>query len=596
MKHLNKKNGVIRNNLFILKIIFSTTPVYAISFILFGVISGCIQFINSVYFIRTITNQVQAKESLNKIVTTLIIFALMNVAYLILSNVCNFLMTPLAKIKLEKHVQVTLLHKAVSIGVSAFDDPNFYDGYILSMTSMDKKIYAVLETLSNLLKSIVTTVLTINLIFIIDPFCFILVIASMVISVFGGKKLNALLFKRKNEMLVYDRKMDYTDRLFYLSDYAKEIRMNDISGMLIDDYKKAVDDIRGIISKYSTPIVIFSHLEDMSTLFFDVLYVTSLVLRLVLKGLISVGDFVSMINSAWTLSNNVREIARLVNEFNDYSIYIDKFRTFSSITDENSGDKLLTENTGMLSFNNVWFHYPNETKDVLQGITLAIKPHEKIALVGYNGSGKSTLIKLLLRLYNPQRGVVEANGLNVTEYSLQSYRAEFGVVSQDFNMYEVSLAENVAMGELTRSQYGLVRDTISTVRLFPETEQEDLLSRRIGKEFDENGYILSGGERQKVALARVIYSSRDCIVLDEPSAALDPESEYYFNKLISEKLSDKTIIIISHRLSTTRMMDKVFMMESGQIIESGTHKVLMNLNGKYAEMYRVQAQRYGVSE
>jgi ATP-binding cassette subfamily B protein len=414
--------------------------------------------------------------------------------------------------------------------------------------------------------------------------------------VFGGKKLNALLFKRKNEMLVYDRKMDYTDRLFYLSDYAKEIRMNDISGMLIDDYKKAVDDIRGIISKYSTPIVIFSHLEDMSTLFFDVLYVTSLVLRLVLKGLISVGDFVSMINSAWTLSNNVREIARLVNEFNDYSIYIDKFRTFSSITDENSGDKLLTENTGMLSFNNVWFHYPNETKDVLQGITLAIKPHEKIALVGYNGSGKSTLIKLLLRLYDPQRGVVEANGLNVTEYSLQSYRAEFGVVSQDFNMYEVSLAENVAMGELTRSQYGLVRDTISTVRLFPETEQEDLLSRRIGKEFDENGYILSGGERQKVALARVIYSSRDCIVLDEPSAALDPESEYYFNKLISEQLSDKTIIIISHRLSTTRMMDKVFMMESGQIIESGTHKELMNLNGKYAEMYRVQAQRYGVLE
>jgi len=152
------------------------------------------------------------------------------------------------------------------------------------------------------------------------------------------------------------------------------------------------------------------------------------------------------------------------------------------------------------------------------------------------------------------------------------------------------------MGELTRSQYGLVRDTISTVRLFPETEQEDLLSRRIGKEFDENGYILSGGERQKVALARVIYSSRDCIVLDEPSAALDPESEYYFNKLISEQLSDKTIIIISHRLSTTRMMDKVFMMESGQIIESGTHKELMNLNGKYAEMYRVQAQRYGVLE
>ncbi len=382
-----------------------------------------------------------------------------------------------------------------------------------------------------------------------------------------------------------------------MNGYAKEIRINQISGMLIEDYRNAVRDIRRILSKYSSQIVLFAHLEDISTLFFDVIYVASLVLRLALKGLITVGDFVSMINSAWALSNDIRAIAKQFNEFNDHSIYIGKYRAFLSAKDEpDQGDKLFNGSTAAISFHDVRFRYPNEEKDALDGITFGIKPHEKIALVGYNGSGKSTLIKLLLRLYEPCQGGIEAGGLNAGAYSLKSYRAGFGAVFQDFNMYEVSLAENIAMAEIGEPQYGMVKDAISAVRLFPGNEREDALLRPIGKEFDENGYILSGGESQRIAIARVIYSSRDIIVLDEPSAALDPESEYYFNKLIKEKLALKTVIVISHRLSATRMMDKVFMMENGKIIESGTHKELMELNGKYAGMYKAQALRYGVSD
>ena len=597
MKRATEKNNIIKNNLYILKIIFTVTPVFAGVFILFGLIGGLMQFINNIYFIRTITNQVQAKAALNDIIATLLIFTLLNAAYLILTNVFNSLLTPLAKIRLEKHVQTVLLQKSVSISVSAFDDPQFYDGYILSMTMMDKKVFAVLETFVELLKSAMTALLTIRLIFTIDPFCFGLVILSLIISAFGGRKLNGLLFRRKSEMMVYNRKMDYTDRLFYLSDYAKEIRINQISGMLIDDYKKTVWEIRRIISKYSTPIVFFAHLEDIGTIFFDVIYITSLVLRLVLKGLITVGDFVSMINSAWTLSNNLRAIAKQINEFNDHSIYIGKYRAFLSAMDEpDHGDKLLERNAGSIRFHDVRFRYSNEEKDVLDGITFTIEPCEKIALVGYNGSGKSTLVKLLLRLYEPWQGGIEANGSDVKEYSLKSYRAGFGAVFQDFNMYEVSLAENIAMEEIDESQYSLVRDAVSAVRLFSENGQQDELLSHIGKEFDENGYILSGGESQRIAIARVIYSSRDVIVLDEPSAALDPESEYYFNKLITERFTQKTVIVISHRLSATRMMDKVFMMERGKIIESGTHEELMDLNGKYAKMYRVQALRYGVAD
>lgn len=597
MKQASDKNNVIRNNFYILKMIFTATPVFAGTFILFGIMGGLMQFINNIYFIRTITNQVQAKDPFNRMIATLLAFALLNAAYMILNNVFHSFFIPIAKIRLAKNIQEALLQKAVSIRVSSFDDPQFYDGYILSMTVMDKKVFAVLETFAELLKSAMTALLTLRLIFIIDPFCLGLVILSLIVSALGGGKLNGLLFRRKSEMMVYRRKMDYTDRLFYLGDYAKEIRVNQIAGMLIEDYKKAVRDIRRVIAKYSAPIVLFAHLEDISTLFFDVIYVTSLVLRLVLKGLITVGDFVSMINSAWTLSNNIRAIAKQVNELNDHSIYIGRYRTFLSATDEpDPGDKLLEGSAPHIRFHDVQFCYPNEEKDVLNGVTFGVKPHEKIALVGYNGSGKSTLVKLLLRLYEPRQGGIDVDGFDAKAYSLNSYRAGFGAVFQDYNLYEVSLAENIAMEEADEPQYGRVRDAISAVRLFAGNGPEDALFRHVGKEFDENGSMLSGGESQKIAIARVIYSSRDIIVLDEPSAALDPESEYYFNKLITEKLAFKTVIIISHRLSTTRMMDKVFMMEKGKIIESGTHNELMELKGKYAQMYKVQALRYGVSE
>lgn len=597
MGRASEKKNVIENNLSILKIAFTATPVFAGAFILFGIIGGLMQFVNNIYFIRTITNQVQAKDALNGIVVTLLFFALLNAAYLILNNIFHFLLIPIARIRLEKYVQTALLQKSVSISMSAFDDPSFYDGYILSMTMMDKKVFAVLETFVGFLKSAMAMLLTIRLIFIVDPFCLGLVIVSQIISAFGGKKENALLFRQKSEMLACRRKMDYTDRLFYLSDYAKEIRVNQISGLLIDDYKNAVRQMRRIVSKYSAPIVFFAHLEDSGTFLFDVVYVASLTLRLVLKGLISVGDFVSMINSAWTLSNSMRAIAKRMNEFHDHSIYIGKYRAFLSAMDEpDQGKQLLDGSSAPIRFHDVQFRYPNGEKDVLNGIDFAVRPGEKIALVGYNGSGKSTLIKLLLRLYEPRQGGIEVNGLDAKVYSLKSYRAGFGAVFQDFNMYEVSLSENIAMEEVNEAQYGLIREALSAVRLFPEDRLEDAFLRHIGKEFDENGYILSGGERQRIAIARVIYSSRDIIILDEPSAALDPESEYYFNKLISEKFTGKTVIVISHRLSTTRMMDRIFMMENGKMAESGTHEELLGLNGKYAEMYKVQAFRYGVSE
>ena len=226
---------------------------------------------------------------------------------------------------------------------------------------------------------------------------------------------------------------------------------------------------------------------------------------------------------------------------------------------------------------------------------MQIHKNEKIAIVGYNGAGKSTLIKLLLRLYEPVEGHICLNGRDITEYKMDEYRTMFGTVFQDFRLFSVSLAENVKMDLLdgTPEEEQQIKEALKSATFLNKLKQmPDGIHTQIGKEFDNQGMLLSGGEAQKVAIARTIIQGNEIVIMDEPSSALDPDSEYELNKLMMDSTYDKTVIFISHRLSTTRMADKIYMLEDGQIIESGSHEELMALNGKYAEMFHLQSEKY----
>lgn len=232
---------------------------------------------------------------------------------------------------------------------------------------------------------------------------------------------------------------------------------------------------------------------------------------------------------------------------------------------------------------------------MLKDITLQVSPGEKIAIVGYNGAGKTTLIKLLMRLYDPTEGTISYHGKNICEYQLDEYHRRFGVVFQDYKMYGATLMENVVL------------DNIEDAQREEENVKQALISSGFGErletltgglytsittEFDEKGVNLSGGESQKVAIARAFYKQSDILVMDEPSSALDPIAEYHLNKAMQEAAKNKTVFYISHRLSTTRDADRIIMLENGRIIEEGTHEQLLGKNGQYARMWHVQAGKY----
>lgn len=269
---------------------------------------------------------------------------------------------------------------------------------------------------------------------------------------------------------------------------------------------------------------------------------------------------------------------------------IEKYRGFLKsdfkIKDGKATAKITEPKT--IKIENMSFTYPGNSEPTLKNINLEIKPYEKIALVGYNGAGKTTLTNLLLRLYDVTDGSILVDGENIKDVTVSSHRDRFSAVFQDFQTFACSVGENVALDENVDKARVLeaLRHSGFSKELKNGTDTELL------REFDDEGIMLSGGESQKIAIARAFYKNCPYIILDEPSANLDPIAEYNLNKAMIEAANHKTVIFISHRLSTTVVADKIYVMENGEIIEAGSHAELMAQNGTYAKMFTLQSEKY----
>ena len=311
----------------------------------------------------------------------------------------------------------------------------------------------------------------------------------------------------------------------------------------------------------------------------------------IVTGKMSAGDFIATFNSALLIGGSILFLTVYsVRGFTERAKMIEKCRQFLSEKQKITDGSHVAEcgEPKEISVENITFSYEGNENDSLQGISLNIKPYEKIALVGYNGAGKTTLTNLLLRLYDVKSGSIKIGGVDIREETVESHRKRFAAVFQDFQIFSASVGENVALS----TSYDAQRVWSALQKAGFQKELPNGLETILLREFDENGLMLSGGEQQKIAIARAFYKECPYIILDEPSANLDPVSEYELNHAMMTGAEDKTVIFISHRLSTTRNADKIFMMENGRIIESGSHDELMALNGKYAEMFKLQAEKY----
>ena len=319
-------------------------------------------------------------------------------------------------------------------------------------------------------------------------------------------------------------------------------------------------------------------------------------LALVLRK-IALGEVASANNAANYVRSNLNEINYCLVDFQIIGQYAEKFRKLLDyepiieVADGLTPDK----EAGSLKLTNVSFRYPNTDKDTLKDISIEIKPGEKIAIVGENGAGKTTFVKLLMRLYDVTDGSIEYNGHDIREYNTKAYRKKISAVFQDYNIYAATLAENVLLRQYNKEDE---KDVIAALKKADFSKKlsklPDGIFTNLTREFSDEGVNLSGGESQKIAISRVFLNDEDraISILDEPSSALDPVSEYKLNKNLIDHAQNDTVIFISHRLSTTRMADRIYLFEHGSIIEQGSHEELMQLNGRYREMFDRQAKNY----
>ena len=422
-------------------------------------------------------------------------------------------------------------------------------------------------------------------------FSALFIIANITLSIVAQN----ISFQEANESVVSQRQMSYVDRFFFLYQYAKEVRSYSLKYPLMQRLQKAGQNKIRVIKKYSIKQTIITLAMSGCNILYILGIMTFLAYNAV-SGTISVGDFAALLTASQSFNGQVESLFSIIPKVRENVLYISFLKEFmdnpSSIEKKQDGVYMPFGQAATIEFENTRFQYPNTNNEVISGISEVVHRGEVVVVVGENGVGKSTLLKLLLRLYDVTDGSIRYNGVPITEYNISSLRSNIGIVFQDFQHYAMTIRENLCFGDCKLSDQELY-NALRKVGLEEKIrELPNGLDSMISCEFDENGVEFSGGEYQKLALARVLILKQGIIIFDEPSSSLDPNSEKQFFDDIKDLCSERTAIIVSHRLSVAKYSDRIFLLKNGVIFEKGTHSELMKLNNEYATMFNNQAENY----
>ncbi len=587
------KHGIVSNIFFILRIMFEISPGLVIGEILTDIITTLPDRLISVVGIKYVIDQIDQPNGIRNIFIALGIM----VSIIIIENVINALFFELfahrAREKLYLGIHSRLYEKAISLDLASYDDSSFYSDFILAIETSSENIRHILNLIRGYVSEIIAFISIGTIMFTIDPICLVIILVFVIAFLPIGKYTGNLQMKRREAMNEKYRKANYFSRLFYLPEFAGEMRMHSITDIFFRRFRESADDITKTQRKYVGKIDgwFFFQAVIVQIIGFMLVLTSYIGYQTIEVGALSASDFVATFNGAASISSSVLFLTVYsLRNFTERSKMIEKYRTFLATDFKIKDGEHVAECSVPkdIEIKNISFTYPGNDEPTLKNISMTIHPGEKIALVGYNGAGKTTLTNLLLRLYDVTEGEIIIDGRNIKEETVASHRDRFAAVFQDFKIFGATVGENVALQvDYDKDRVLEALDNAGFKKELPEGTETILL-----REFSDDGMSLSGGEEQKVSIARAFYKKCPYVILDEPSANLDPVSEYELNQSMTQAANDKTVIFISHRLSTTRHADRIFMMEKGEIVESGTHEELMALNGKYAYMFNLQAEKY----
>lgn len=588
----------IANNRYMLKLAFHACPAAAIGRLAYFIIDrGIMRMFFGVYFLEQIIHYVETGAPFQQAALFLAIAITLMALVQIWSSYYRRLLEPLGNQIVYEKLHLHMFQKAADVELECFENPDFYNRYMKATSQIKGKAFGALNNAAFLTAEILSVCYLTYKSIATDPYVLLFAICPFLATYLLGGWTNRLSYQRYEENMPHTRKKEYVKRTLYLQDYAKEIRLSNIYNILMDQFHSAISAIIQNIRKYGLKTTVIYFLRDaLNWTLVTGGTICYAALRLLYWKNITAADFVVLVSIIINYAASFVSISRWLSKLQEDSQYIDDLKGFMHYEPKISQSQQGREparHTSALCMKNVSYTYLGQDKPTLKDINLTIEPGQKVALVGLNGAGKTTLVKLLMRLYDASEGEVLLGGHNIKEYNVRAYRDLFAAVFQDYKMISMSVAENVMMGHVDEDKRKQILDALKNSDVSDKIHTlKHGIDTTLGREFDKEGAVLSGGEAQKIAIARVFVKDCDFVILDEPSSALDPIAEYNMYENMLKACEDKAMIFISHRLSSAVLADKIYLLENGTIIEEGNHAALMQKNAKYAEMFRLQAESY----
>ena len=497
--------------------------------------------------------------------------------------------------KYTRHVSIRVMKHAASLDLIAYEDPVFYDRLERARVQATDRL-GMIQSIGRLVQQVVTAGSFSIAIFVFSPWLLFLLIIGILPAFVGESHFAFLGYAKNFRQTPAKRELDYLRVLGGSREAAKELKLFGLRKFLVERFTRLSDQIYDQdVGLARRRLIAGAFLSMIGTAGYYGAYVY--IIWRTVKGAIGFGTMVFLTGAIMQASTNIQQIFSTLSSIADQALFLTDLLAFFNMrpTIRCKPNALAAPRPIVrgLEFRNVSFRYPGAERMVLDRLDLWLHPHERVALIGENGEGKTTLVKLLTRLYDPTEGQILLDGVDLREYDLDDLYCEIGVIFQDFMRYEMTARENIAVGKIEEV------NNLDRLKAAADKSMADDVIRRLpgqyqqqlGRRF-ENGIDLSGGEWQKLALARAYLRDAQLLILDEPTAALDARSEFEVFQRFAELTQGKAALFISHRFSTVRMADRIVVMEKGRITEDGDHDQLFRLGGRYAEMFELQAANY----
>lgn len=594
---MKKFKKILSNNIFVLGLLIKYIPIYVIVSVILYIAKGLLQSLSNVWLLERVIDGISESTSYTKIIYPVIFYC----TYALIVGIFNALFTEvfekIYKQKFSNKIRLILYKKTTECDIAQYDNVDFYDDFIWAAKECDNCSFKVFQNTLLIVHRLTVVTSTIAMISQINKIIFVVVLLSCVMnSVFSAIQNNAR-FQLEQLCVPLLKRKAYVERTIHLPDYAKEFRTSNIGCVLFSMYNRSVDEIKKLTLDKSKKMIRYDFAKKI---FGEEVFITLFSIIIlsynVLNDDMSMGAFVAAYNGIQVVHTSLSFFLGRIVLFSEHSLHIDKLKTlwfYKPLITTKKNNAVMPIETKTIRLDRVSFSYNKGKNKTLSDIKLCLNKNKKIAIVGPNGAGKTTMAKLLLRLYDADEGTIYHNDIDLKELDLFAYRDRFSCLFQNYNIFDCSLGENISMSDQKFLDVEKAENAIKNSGFYGKYKYlPDKLETILNKEFCENGILLSGGERQKVAIARVLYKSADCYILDEPTSALDPESEYEFNRTIMQHSKDKLLIVISHRLTITKDVDEIIVLKDGRICEIGNHEQLMNNNSVYSNLFNIQAHKY----